>query len=236
MKLRLDFITLFPEIIEGYFASGILSQGIKKGLIEVHAHYLRNWGEGNYRQVDDRVFGGGAGMLLMFEPMQRAIAHVESEYEAASIKREDYKIIATSAGGETYLSSTAKRLVDCKAIMILCGRYEGFDQRILDELVDMEISIGNYVLSGGELAGLVIADSVGRLVPGVLGNSESYQHDSFYKDDNLSQFPQYTRPESLNYEGKELKVPDILLSGHHAEIEKWRQSGVKKVAIAKEDK
>ncbi len=233
MKLRLDFITLFPEIIEGYFASGILSQGVKKGLIEVHAHYLRNWGEGNYRQVDDRVFGGGAGMLLMFEPMQRAIAHVEDEYNAAGIKREDYKIIATSAGGETYLSSTAKKLVNCKAIMILCGRYEGFDQRILDELVDMEVSIGNYVLSGGELAALVIADSVGRLVPGVLGNAESYQHDSFYEDDNLSQFPQYTRPESLIYRGKELKVPDILLSGHHAEIEKWRKSGVKKVAAVK---
>ncbi len=227
MKLRLDFITLFPELIESYFTAGILSQGIKKGLIEVHTHYLRNWGEGNYRQVDDRVFGGGAGMLLMFEPMQKAIAYVQSEYMAAGIERQDYKIIATSAGGETYMSSTAKQLVNYKAITILCGRYEGFDQRILDELVDMEVSIGNYVLSGGELAGLVIADSVGRLVPGVLGNSESYEHDSFYEDDNISQFPQYTRPESLTYNGKELGVPDILLSGHHAQIEKWRQQGKK---------
>jgi tRNA (guanine37-N1)-methyltransferase len=224
--MRIEFITLFPELINSYFKEGILAQGIKKGLLQVNTTYLRDFGEGNYRQVDDRVFGGGAGMLLMFEPMAKAIEKVKSELTTAGLANQ--KVIATSAKGETFRQSHAKEFAQLDALIVLCGRYEGFDERIIEELVDQEVSIGNYVLTGGELAGLVMADATMRLIPGVLGNQESYEHDSFYSDDETIQFPQYTRPEIVNFEGRELPVPKVLLTGHHKDIENWRMEQSKK--------
>ncbi len=225
--MRIDVITLFPDLINSYFSQGIIFQGIKKGLLEIHTTYLRDYGRGNYAQVDDRVFGGGAGMALMFEPMAEAVAAKKLEQKNLGIEKT--LVIATTASGEIFNQKTAKTLEAANTgLIILCGRYEGFDQRILDELVDMEISLGKFVISGGELAAMVIIEAVARLIPGVLGKQESYEHDSFYEDENLAQFPQYTRPETLIHNGKELRVPKVLLSGNHAEISKWRASSRKK--------
>ncbi len=234
MGFRIDIVTLFPEIVENYFSSGIISQGIKKNLVEVHTHYLRDFVSGNYKQVDDRVFGGGAGMLLMFEPIAKAIESIRGEYSKTDgtdgADRSAYpKVIATSAQGEIFKQSKANSLAEESGLIILCGRYEGFDQRIIDELVDYEISLGQFVVTGGELPALIIADSVLRLQPGVLGKSESYEHDSFYSSDDKVQHPQYTRPEVIEYLGKELKVPEVLLSGNHAEITKWRENNTRKL-------
>lgn len=221
--MRFDIVTLFPAIVEAYFAEGIIAQGMKKGLLEVNVHYLRKWGKGNYQQVDDRVFGGGAGMLLMFEPIRECLEFIESEQKEAGIEKTESLVIATSAKGEVLKQSRVKEWQGgLKAMTLLCGRYEGFDQRIIDELVDVEVSLGQFVLSGGEIPAMAVVDSVARLVPGVLGKEESFQHDSFFEDDDTVQFPQYTRPEVINYQGKELIVPPVLLSGNHAEIAKWR--------------
>lgn len=230
--MRFDFVTIFPELITSYFSQGIISQGAKKGLVEIHAHDLRDHGQGNYRQVDDRAFGGGAGMVLMFQPLAAAISAIESDYKQDGIS--NYAVVATTAKGETYTQEQAKRFagqtqqgqtgtINIEAMILLCGRYEGFDQRVLDELVDYQLSLGNYVLSGGEIAAIAIADSVARLIPGVLGKEESFETDSFYVDGSTTQHPQYTRPEVINHNGKQLKVPPTLLSGDHAAIADWRE-------------
>lgn len=225
--MRFDVITIFPNLINGYFTEGIIYQGIKKELLEVHTTYLRDFGRGNYQQVDDKVFGGGAGMVFMFEPMAEAIAKIKSEYEKLGIKK--YAVIATTAGGEIFKQQHAQNFErEYEALIILCGRYEGFDQRILDELVDFEISLGKFVISGGELAAMVIVEAVARLIPGVLGKQESFQHDSFYDEADTVQFPQYTRPEVIDYKGKKLTVPEVLLTGHHADIANWRAKMRKK--------
>lgn len=224
--MRFDVITLFPQIIETYKEFGMIRKGLKEGVIEMDAHDLREFGLNNYKQVDDRPFGGGSGMLLMFEPMLAAINSVKNQYENLGISK--FKVIATSAKGQTYKQSLAKEFAqntqsgELEALIILCGRYEGFDQRIIDELVDLEISVGNYVLTSGELPALIFVDSVSRLLPGVLGKEESFEHDSFFEDDQTIQYPQYTRPETIAYEGRELKVPEVLLSGDHAKIQEWR--------------
>ncbi len=224
INYRFDIVTLFPKMVEAYFAEGIIAQGIKKGVLEIKIHYLRNYGKGNYQQVDDRVFGGGAGMVMMFEPIRACLEDIHSSYQAEGWQKEDYLTLATSAKGEVLKQSLSKQFqASYKAITLLCGRYEGFDQRIIEKLVDREISLGKFVLSGGELPAMAIVDSVARLIPGVLGKEESFQHDSFYEDDETMQFPQYTRPEVIDYQGEVLKVPPVLLSGNHAEIAKWRR-------------
>lgn len=226
--MRFDIITLFPGIITSYTQEGMVGKAVGKGVVEVFTHDLRAFGEGNYRQVDDRPFGGGAGMVLMFEPMQRCLEAIKKDYQKLGIKR--FEIAATTAGGQLFKQSVAKSYAsrfqakELEAMVIICGRYEGFDQRILEKLVDSEISIGNFVLTGGELVALAVVDAVTRLMPGVLNKEESFTHDSFYEDDTTVQFPQYTRPEIINYDGEELPVPPVLLSGNHADIEKWRRS------------
>jgi tRNA (guanine37-N1)-methyltransferase len=225
--MRFDIITLFPQIIDTYQEFGMVRKGIQEGLLELHAHDLRQFGLGNYKQVDDRTFGGGSGMLLMFEPMLAALNSVKAEYEKLGITK--FKVLATSAKGEKYVQSIANKFAqdfqskNLEALVILCGRYEGFDQRIIDELIDHEISMGNFVLTGGELPALTIVDSISRLLPGVLGKEESFAHDSFYEDDETIQYPQYTRPEVIEHQGKQLRVPEILLSGDHGKIQKWRE-------------
>lgn len=224
--MRFDIITIFPDIIDSYFSVGIISQAKKNGSLEIHTHDLRDWGKGNYKQVDERVFGGGAGMLLMFEPVAKAIEHVKSEYLQIGIDK--FKVLAMSAKGEKFAQSQAKTLhSENQALIILCGRYEGFDQRILEVLVDQVISIGEFVISGGELAAMAVVDSVARMVPGVLGKEESYKHDSHFNSDSEIQYPQYTRPEIVEYQSQKLTVPEVLLSGNHAEIDKWRQQHLK---------
>ncbi len=220
--MRFDIITLFPEIIKNYINFSILKNAKENQLIQVNTINLRNFGLGKYKQVDDKPYGGDAGMVIMFEPVLKAIKKIEKEYTLKKITK--YKIIATTAKGRKYKQSIAKKIKNNnQALIILCGRYEGFDQRILNELVDIEISIGNFVITGGELASLIIIDSISRMISGVLGNKQSFIHDSFYSDDQKIQYPQYTRPEIIKYNNKKLKVPKILLSGNHKKIQQWKQ-------------
>jgi tRNA (guanine37-N1)-methyltransferase len=232
--MRFDVITIFPSLIESYFQEGILSKSRNEGLIKINSVNLREFGLGGYSRVDHRVFGGGAGMVLMFEPMANAIEAAQEIQKKSGIKKT--KIILTSAGGEIWDQVHAKKFISSNnnsyfkdydqsevGCIIICGRYEGIDQRVIDTFVDLEISMGKYILTGGELAALVMIDSIARMIPGVLGNEESFITDSFYEDPSYKQAPVYTRPEIITYKGKELKVPKTLLSGNHAEIEKWRE-------------
>jgi len=226
--MRFDIVTIFPEQISAYLQQGILFQAIKKEILRVNVVNLRDFGLGNYRQVDDRVFGGGAGMLFMFEPLQKCLEKLKTDYAAAGITK--FKVVATSAKGKILNQEICKDYAgNYEALIILCGRYEGFDQRIIDNLVDEELSLGKFVLTGGELAALTVMDATARITPGVLGKEESFTHDSFYENPDLAQFPQYTRPEIINYEGKELRVPEVLLSGHHGEVAKWREQNLQPV-------
>jgi tRNA (guanine37-N1)-methyltransferase len=208
--MRVDIVTLFPEIIEPYFRSGLISAAIGNGLIEIHFHQLRDFTFDKHRQVDDRPFGGGPGMVLKPEPFFRAIEHIRGLSDGKP------RIILLSARGKLFQQAYARELSTQNWLVLLCGRYQEMDERVYT-LADDEISIGDYVLSGGELPALVVTEAVCRLIPGVLGNAESIDADSFAKE-NLLGPPQYTRPP--NFEG--MKVPEVLLSGHHAEIERWR--------------
>lgn len=207
--MRIDIITVLPELLTGPFDASILKRATDKGLAEVHIHNLRDYSTFNHRQVDDYQYGGGAGMVLMIEPIDRCISALKSE-------RTYDEVIYTTPDGQTYNQSTANRLSMSQNLIILCGHYKGVDQRVRDSLITMEISIGDYVLSGGELAAAVIADSLIRLIPGVLNDESSALTDSF--QDNLLAPPVYTRPKDYNG----MLVPDILLSGQHIKVEEWR--------------
>jgi len=210
--MKFDIITIFPEIIEEYINKGIVSIAREKGLVEINVHNLRDWTEDNHKTVDDTPCGGGPGMVLKVEPIYRAIQ---------DLKKENTIVAITTPKGEKLVQSKLKDFSTKSDLhmIILCGRYEGFDQRIHDNLVDYEFSIGDYVLSGGELASLVLVDGITRLLPGVLGNEESLNEESFNDGETLD-YPQYTRP--IEFNG--WKVPDVLLSGNHEEIKKWRAS------------
>jgi len=210
--MKFDIITIFPEIIEEYINKGIVSIAREKGLVEINVHNLRDWTTDNHKTVDDTPCGGGAGMILKIEPIYNAIQ---------DLKQENTIVAITTPKGEKLVQSKLKDFSTNPDLhmIILCGRYEGFDQRIHDNLVDYEFSIGDYVLSGGELASLVLVDGITRLLPGVLGNEESLAEESFNDGETLD-YPQYTRPVEFNG----WKVPDVLLSGNHEKIRKWRTS------------
>ncbi len=207
--MRIDIITLHPGLLEGPFRHSIVKRAIDKGLVEVHVHDLREYGLGKHRQVDDYPFGGGAGMVMRIEPVHQLIQELK-------LQRTYHEVIYTAPDGELLDQPLANKLSLYGNLIILCGHYKGIDERIREHLVTMEISIGNYVLSGGELAAAVIADAVIRLIPGVLGDESSALSDSF--QDGLVDAPVYTRP--ANYQGWE--VPEVLLSGHQARIDAWR--------------
>ena len=207
--MRFDIITCLPSLLESPFSDSILQRAQTKGLVEVHVHDLREHADGKHRQVDDYAYGGGAGMVLMVEPIARCIRHLQSE-------REYEEIIYTSPDGEQFDQPAANELSLKKNLIIVCGHYKGVDERIRQHFITREISLGNYVLSGGELAAAVIADAVIRLIPGVLSDETSALTDSF--QDDLVAPPVYTRP--ADFEG--LKVPEVLLSGHEKKIEEWR--------------
>lgn len=208
--MRIDIISVVPELLESPFNASIMKRAIEKGLVEVHFHNLRNYSTGSYRQVDDYQFGGGAGMVLMIEPIDKCISELKSQ-------RHYDEIIYMTPDGETFNQKTANKMSLQENIIILCGHYKGVDQRVRDHFITKEISIGDYVLSGGELGALIICDAIIRLIPGVLGDETSALTDSF--QDNLLAPPVYTRPAS--YKGWE--VPEILLSGNFPEIEQWRE-------------
>ena len=203
--MKISIITLFPEVFEPILNSSILKRAQKKGLVEFELINLRDFGEGRHQVVDDRPYGGGAGMILKADILSKALA---------SIKKYD-RVILTSASGSPYKQAKAKELSKLSHIVIVCGHYEGVDQRFIDKYVSEEISIGDYVLTGGEIPTMVIVDSITRLIPGVL-KTEATENESF--STTLLEYPHYTRPEE--FEGK--KVPEVLLSGNHGEIKKWR--------------
>ncbi|MBA4744227.1 MAG: tRNA (guanosine(37)-N1)-methyltransferase TrmD [Muricauda sp.] len=208
--MRIDIITVLPELLKSPFEASILKRAIEKGLVEVHLHNLRDYASGNYKQIDDYQFGGGAGMVMMIEPIDKCISQLKSE-------REYDEVIYMTPDGNTLNQGMANEISMKKNIIVLCGHYKGVDQRVRDMFVTREISIGDYVLSGGELAAAILCDAVIRLLPGVLNDETSALTDTF--QDNLLAPPVYTRP--ADYKGKE--VPKILLSGNFPEIEKWRE-------------
>lgn len=208
-SMRIDIITVLPELLESPFGHSIMKRAQEKGLLEVVCHPLRNWAVNEYGQVDDYQYGGGAGMVMMCEPLANAI-------EALSKERVYDDIIYMTPDGDRFNQSAANQLSLKNNLLIICGHYKGIDQRIRDHFVTKEISIGDYVLSGGELAAAVVVDAIGRLLPGVLNNETSALFDSF--QDNLLAPPVYTRP--ADFRG--WKVPEILLSGDLKKIEDWR--------------
>ena len=207
--MRIDILTVVPELLTSPFAHSILKRAIAAGLVEVHVHNIRDWSVNKHKTVDDYSYGGGAGMVMMIEPIVACIEELKSQ-------RNYDEIIYMSPDGKLFDQPMANQLSMQKNIMILCGHYKGVDERVRQEFITREISIGNYVLSGGELAAAVVADSIIRLLPGVLNDETSALSDSF--QDNLLAPPVYTRPAEF----RGMKVPDILLSGHAGEIEKWR--------------
>jgi len=206
--LRLDIITVLPEILESPFNCSILKRAQEKFLVEIHVHNLRDYSSDKHKRVDDYAFGGQAGMVLQCEPIDRAITALKQ-------KRAYDEVIYTSPDGIRFKQSLANRLSLCRNLIILCGHYKGIDYRIREKLITLEVSIGEYVLTGGELAAAVMADAIVRLIPGVINDEQSALFDSF--QDNLLAGPVYTRPS--DYKG--WKVPDVLLSGHEANIRDW---------------
>ncbi len=209
--MRIDIITVLPKLLEGPFNDSILKRAIDKGLAEVHVHDLRSYGLGKHRQVDDYQFGGGAGMVLMIDPIARLIEDLKGQ-------RDYDEIIYMSPDGERFNQGMANQLSLKENFILLCGHYKGVDERIREHFITREISIGDYVLSGGELAAAVVSDALIRLIPGVLNDESSALSDSF--QDDLLAPPVYTRP--AEYRG--WKVPDVLLSGNFPVIEEWRMN------------
>ena len=208
--MRIDIITVLPELLKSPFDASILKRAIDKGLVEVHLHNLRDYTDNNYNQVDDYQFGGGAGMVMMIEPIDKCISQLKSQ-------RSYDEIIYMTPDGKTLNQKIANSLSLLENIIILCGHYKGVDQRVRDMFITKEISIGDYVLSGGELGAAVLCDTIIRLLPGVLNDETSALTDSF--QDGLLAPPVYTRP--AEYKG--LKVPEVLLSGNFGKIEQWRE-------------
>lgn len=221
--MRIDLITCLPELLKSPLEQSIIRRAQEKKLVEIHVHDLRNYAINKYGQVDDYQFGGGAGMVLMIEPIDKCISVLKSE-------RNYDDIIYLSPDGELLNQGLANQLSMQKNLILLCGHYKGVDERVRENLITREISIGDYVLSGGELGALVLADAIIRLVPGVLSDESSALSDSF--QDNLIAPPVYTRP--ADYKG--LKVPEVLLSGHAAKIEDWRyQQSLERTKIRRPD-
>lgn len=267
MSLQIDVLTIFPNMIDSYAQESILGRAQKKNLISIQAHNLRDYTEDKHKKVDDIPYGGGSGMVMKVEPFERVLKMIEKreeekwEREERLEKRERLEmekktcVILTSPSGKVFTQKDAIRLSTYDHLIFLCGRYEGIDQRVEDCLVDETFSIGNYVLTGGELPSLVMIDAVSRHLPGVLGDEESLKDESHVIDGFL-EYPQYTRPEIYvgqkrfektekigevrkvgdgEKEETEWKVPEILLSGNHAEIEKWRMNESKKKSSKTDD-
>lgn len=215
--MQIHIITAFPEMFESPFSKSILKRAQEQGLVTIKTHNIRDWTWDKHKTIDHRPYGGGAGMVMMVEPIYKAVKELKT-----SIGNKKTLVILTSAKGEIFTQKHAKDFTKYEAIIFICGHYEGIDERVNEHLADLELSIGKYVLTGGEIPVMVITDAVTRLLPGVLGNEDSIENESFSKD-NETEAPQYTRPEKfVTDENETWTVPDILLSGNHKEIENWR--------------
>lgn len=221
--MRIDIITIFPEMIEGFFNHSILKRAQNKGLAEIHLHNLRDWTTDKHRRVDDYPFGGSAGMVMKIEPVDRCITSLKAE-------REYDDVVFMTPDGEQFNQSMANTMSLAGNLIFLCGHFKGIDYRIREHFITKEISIGDYVLTGGELAAAVVADSIIRIIPGVISDEQSALSDSF--QDNLLAPPVYTRP--ANYNGWE--VPEVLLSGHEARIRDWElQQAIERTKVLRPD-
>jgi tRNA (guanine37-N1)-methyltransferase len=213
--MKFHLLTIFPQFFEGPFQYGVVARAAEAGALELNVHDLRKWTHDLHRTVDDRPFGGGAGMLLKPEPIFDA---VETIWPSRNARQ---KVILLSAQGRKFNQRIARELLENDELLLICGRYEGVDERVAEHLADDELSIGDYVLSGGELAAAVVVDAIARLLPGVVGNQESTVQESF--EQGLLDSPQWTRPAEF----RGWKAPEILLGGNHAEIEKWRRQAAR---------
>jgi tRNA (guanine37-N1)-methyltransferase len=209
--VKFDVVTIFPRMVEALLAEGILARAVEQGLVDVRAYDLRDFTTDRHRVVDDAPFGGGPGMVLKPEPFFRAVEHIARERGAPSA------VILPTPQGRPFTHAEAVRLSGLDHVVVLCGRYEGIDERVREAVATEEISVGDYVLTGGELAALVVLDAVARLLPGAVGDEQSVEQDSFVR--GVLDCPHYTRPAEF----RGLRVPEVLLSGHHAEIRRWRQ-------------
>jgi tRNA (guanine37-N1)-methyltransferase len=213
-------------MFSGYLSQSILSKSIERGLVEIHVHNMRDWSTDKHNKIDDRPFGGGPGMILMVEPVVNCVRDVQK------MTPDPGTLILTTPQGQRLCQPLVEDLAVHKRFILLCGRYEGFDQRVIDILQPMELSIGDYILNGGEVASMVLIDSLVRMVPGVLGDELSNVDDSFSRGNRLLEYPQYTRPRE--FEGHE--VPDVLLGGNHGAIETWRnEQSLEKTRLRRSD-
>lgn len=213
--MRFHIVTIFPDFFTGPFGYGVVSRAQAAGLLEIHIHDLRNWTYDRHRTVDDRPFGGGEGMLLKPEPLFEAVEAILPERTARN------KTVLLSAQGARFTQPMACEFAQLKDLLLICGRYEGVDERVAEHLADCELSVGDFVLSGGELAAAMLVDAVARLLPGVLGDERSSRNESFGEDnEGILDCPQYTRPAEF----RGWKVPEVLLGGNHEEIKRWRRA------------
>jgi len=219
--MRFDVITLFPELFGPHLTHGITRRAFESAQVDVRLWPLRDFAEDNYRRVDDRPYGGGPGMVMLAEPLQRALAAARADQAAADAPAPPLRVIHFSPTGQAITQAVVQELAQGPGAVLLCGRYEGIDQRFLDRHVDRELSLGDFVLSGGELPALALLDAIARLQPGVL-TASSHQQDSF-SGDGLLDCPHYSRPELLATADGPQPVPAVLLSGHHAQIARWRR-------------
>ena len=215
--MRIDILSLFPEMFDGPFGCSIIKRAKDKGLLDIEITNPRDFAQNKHNHVDDTAYGGGAGMVMMPGPAFRAVAAVREKTQSLAIPPEKSRVILMCPTGKPFTQAKAKELAGYEQLIFICGHYEGFDNRIVQHLADEVISIGDYVLTGGELPAMTVVDAVARMIPGVLGSEESAPTDSFYN--GLLEYPQYTKPR--DYEG--MTVPDVLLSGDHAKIAKWRR-------------
>ncbi|MGE5629729.1 MAG: tRNA (guanosine(37)-N1)-methyltransferase TrmD [Caulobacteraceae bacterium] len=219
--MRIDILTLFPEMFEAVLNESIIGRAVQKGLIELRFHNIRDFSEDKHRKVDDYPYGGGLGMVMQCQPIFSAVDFVKSELGFKP------RTILMSPQGKRFNQDKARELSNYSNLLILCGHYEGIDERVTDALVDEEISVGDFVLTGGEIAAMAVVDAACRLIPGVLKEDASYVIESF--SDGLLEYPQYTRPPEF----MGMKVPEVLLSGHHENIEKWRRQQALKRTLEK---
>ncbi len=215
--MRIDFVTIFPRMFDPFVAEGVISRGIKQGLIDVRVWDLRDFASDRHRSTDDEAYGGGPGMVMLAEPVLRCVEEIGAGAH----------LIMTSPQGRRFDQNTARELAARPHVVFLCGRYEGFDHRVHELLQPEELSIGDFVVSGGELPAMLMADATGRMIEGVVGNAGSVEEDSFFH--GLLDYPHYTRPEEVRGQ----RVPDILLSGHHENIRKWRKEQALRATVGK---
>jgi len=220
---QFDIVTIFPAIFDSYFGESILKRAKEKGVIEIAVHNLRDYSTNKHHNVDDTPYGGGAGMVMQIQPIFDCVNAIKKQ-EAVINDQKKTRVILFSAKGKRYTQKDAKRLAKYDQLIFICGRYEGVDERVAEQVADEELSIGDFVLTGGEIPAMAVVDSIARLLPGALGNEQSAEIES-HSEEGYLEYPQYSKPEEFGG----WKVPEVLLGGNHGEIEKWRKNKSKKI-------